>query len=373
MRLVSPSKLDMYAECPRYTKREGGDSPELRRAAEEGTMLHEATENILQGKDPMQQGLTDGQIQDVMRCVDMVNSLRAYGFTRILVEQELESSVTKRGRADVVMLDDAETVGAVEDHKFVKSEGNSFDLQLKGYAVCMFETYPTLQTVTTCVCAPRLDLVVTQSYDRGALDQLREDILSVQRAVNNPFVPPRVCSWCGRCEFNGQCPAQSTALAPVAACVPMPIPAAQILNPQTPEDWSAVLLFGGWLEDWYDQIKQRAKEVILAGTEVPFFRVIERAGSASVAKAHMPVVYDRLKELGYSHEELLGACEIALGQLAKHRAEACGADPKQLLSLVHQVLGDLVQRGAPVRYVAKTKRKPERDLYRQLQAGGPQE
>lgn len=183
--LASPSKLESLALCPYMAKncqgREEAPSP----AAERGRMLHEAVVN-----DEIYEKLSLADKAEVDYLREDILSFDVEGYTvefEVLVEILQDygvpgdwMDVISFGTLDIVIHKDDWTEALVIDNKtgkwLVKEAKDN--LQLKAYAVGLFQTHPELQ---------RLGLQVKQFAHRGENDAIasytRDDYFELVRAT----------------------------------------------------------------------------------------------------------------------------------------------------------------------------------------------
>jgi hypothetical protein len=364
MRLWSPSRLDSLAVCPRYIQVEY--KPDENEDANEGIRLHECAESCLRdGVDPLSLGLSTEQENALLAALEKVNEYRATGATILQFEQELKCSVAGRGFADVLMTTQDQTFAVVADYKFIRTEG-THDWQLKAYATAVMEMLPAVRTVTTVAIIPRLQQYPEATYHRDQLPRLQQELRELQERVENPYTPGCVGDRCPSCKWNGQCPAQNASLVPISEAIAAPVTQQQLQDPQTPEDWARVLALGDWIVDWYTDkdtgVKRKATALVAAGMQIPGYKLVQRRGASSLRREDMVTVMQRLRGIGLSESEILGACRLSVSALVDLACETSGAKKTEMATLVGTALKDLRVEGAPVQYIQRTKYRERREL-----------
>lgn len=294
---LSPSMLEYYSLCPVY-------QPEKRdsrgAAAEEGDLLHEAVEkedtSILQD---------DEQIEAARECIMYVRGLSPspkpeggqiagsiLSYDEVYKEMWLESDIGKRGRADRVIrpASDRKHIDCV-DYKFGRRPVSpaKVNLQGKDYAYRLFRKFPDVDEVTVHFLMPRLREISVHTFRRTEdLASLREDIMSVHRAVNDPFKVPtpnldKACEFCG---LRASCPALSGSLVSLAKRSNMlPLPSDfSPSSPRTPAERGLAQVLADIMINWGTEVKRQNTEAVLnGGQEAEGYAPSKRKGKTTIS------------------------------------------------------------------------------------------
>ena len=367
---VSPSRLDRLATCPRYVfdDRDTKAQEARQEAMDSGTSFHEVLERVAKAQNP---AIEIGQIPDFSsrRCAEFawsaVAGIISAGASISGVEVEFpESSVCRRGRADLVLKYDNTAV--IVDWKLVRSVSN-YELQLIGYAISAFESDPAVEYVRTLVVSPAIEHVEDVTYARTDLDSMRRKITDLMELVQNPFVPGRPGDACPGCRWSGACPAQCHELVPISVGAAMPVAFADLLSPATPEGRARRRYVSDWLLSCIDGIKADDLTWVQAGNAPPpGYKLVTMPGRTSIPAEATPQAITKLIGGGYSLDAIQGACTLNLGKLAASLAPVLGEDEKELKKRMADLVGELAITGQPSQHLRKTSKKALADLFKDV-------
>jgi hypothetical protein len=375
----SPSKLDLQAQCPRYA---GTDRPVsgMAEAANEGTLMHEAMALAVQDGDCLgaaaSKDLNEEQTSAIFKAWEMVlPDLSAIGMqdgirgkANASTEMELaEDNLVRRGFADLVVFVTPK-LAIIKDWKMVRVEG-IHDFQLKAYAVKLFAQFPELETVMAGIVAPRIDVCYSETFVRSDIPKIQQEITYLLERVENPFTPAVPCDVCGICKWNGNCPAQSGALAQLSQTAQLPLTRDELLDPKTPEQRAKRRLLLAWVEDAIESLKKQDNEWADAGGTMPGFGRVQRKGLKSLKKEMTPTAIQRLVSSGIPMDAVLSACKLSIPSLATGLAPVMACDSKSLRQQWDTLLGDLMESGSGFSYLQRTCRKPIPEQFAELSAG----
>ena len=337
----SPSKLEGLESCPKYQREEDTVS------SDEGTMMHEASEN----------DNTDGLSEEQRNAVNA-----AIGYKEILKSRRPDCKESKEvklelkdltfGFADVILLWDDEA--DVIDYKFGRLEVSavSENLQLQAYCAAVLEMFPSVQTIRGHAVQPRVGTPNSYSFDRSLLEKTRGRIGAIYERANDPFSPPVRSGQCDKCRNLHKCTAWKPTMVRVADLVQLPAPA--VLRGEiepTPQDRNVMQTLAIAIEKLAEQWKKaNSKFVLEDGGTIPGFAIRERGTGPKVDQ--VAVALQRLKDAGYSNDQLCQALKMSIPNLATAMVEVRGGSEKDERARILEVLGDLVTEGK-TRYLAK--------------------
>jgi hypothetical protein len=337
----SPSKLEGLEICPKYQREEDTVS------SDEGTMMHDASEN--ENTD----GLSEEQRNAVQSAVGYKEILKSRRpDCKELKEVKLELKDLTFGFADVILLWDDEA--DVIDYKYGRLEVSnvSENLQIQTYCACVLEEYPNIQTIRGHAVQPRVGTPNSATFDRSLLQRTRDRIVAIYAKADDPFSIPVRSSQCDKCRNLHKCTAWKPTMMQVADLVQLPAPA--ILKGElepTPQDRNVMQTLAIAIEKLAEQWKKaNSKFVLEDGGTIPGFAIRERGTGPKVDQ--VAVALQRLKDNGYSNDQLCQALKMSIPNLATAMVEVRGGSEKDERAKILEILGDLVTEGK-TRYLAK--------------------
>lgn len=390
----SPSKLSALSKCVRFEYKELADGSD-----EEGTMLHKATET------KCYTGLTASQSLEVQMAVGYGESLYAGdpGSWAVLKEPKLVLADLTYGHADLVLINMGLKTIHVCDYKFIRTAVDKYAMQLRAYGAAVVSMMLEARTenamctimdddgaviwyqdmtgvpvedfvVYTHVVAPRVTAEpVTETWNaKDLLGTMKRDITLLYAAIDDPFTPPSPDSeLCGNCSRIARCPAMNQVVRHAATeIVGLPLPS--LFDPAnqsiSTRDRALGQVLGTILENWAEQVKASNTEFVKAGGEIPGFRLQSRSNGMKIDRTMTMVAIMALRELGYTDEELLGACTLSIAELAKNREETCGKAVGETKEEVKNTLGDIAAETTST-FLMKVKRTPNEAVVKSLMEG----
>ena len=191
--------------------------------------------------------------------------------------------------------------------------------QLMLYALGALHVYrpifgEAIKNVEICIDQPRVN-----SYDRWSLttDELlawgEEIKLKAQMAFSG-FGEYRAGSWCRFCRANGQCKAQAdqqtSAFDDFADAV-----ASKLTGLLSAEEMSTVLQKGELLVEWFNAVKEAARERLLQGIAIPGYKLVE--GRSTRVWSDQDKALEMLEAKGIDHAVIYDSVPKSLAQLEK--------------------------------------------------------
>lgn len=335
-----PSGLAHYEMCPRYTKREEKDG-EAHPVAVEGTMLHAKVElrNV--------EDLNQDQIRMVENAIAYMDQHTADADS---VEQEIMLDICKKedgshvsfGTTDLVAhwFDEKRAVSIDWKFGFHDVSHPEINLQVWCYCVGLFEKYEYIEEIEAHIYMARYGDGKKHTFTRSEdLERMKLRILTVVDRVEAqaPHSPStKACLYCG---VRGTCPAVAGHALALTQEKPYEITklTSEIVDPT---QMGKVLQAVELLEPWCKDVRDKAKEMILAGNPVQGYEVQERKGRSELGDPNM--VYEAVKDK-VTQEEFSTACEVKLTKLKKLVADKA---PRNTKGLAQTTLVDsLTQKG----------------------------
>ena len=304
----SPSSLEKLELCPSY-EQSSGTSP----AAEEGTMLHGATER----EDVT--GLDEEQETVVQQCIDLSHDLIDQYPTPPKVYKELKVDVgsVTAGTLDLLIIGGA--IADLLDWKFGKQPVTHAkdNIQIQSYTLGVFEKFPQLTKICSHIVCPRQRVATDGVYARSDMPAVRHRIqnIIIRCEQDNPEEIPseKACRWCSR---KAECVALTSTALEVAKNIGLPLPIEfQPGRLVRPTDRAKAQVLSFILEDWAKKVREyNTKAVLEDGIEIPGFELKSRKGKLKVVDIN--AVADIAKEkFGLPKEAVMMACSMSLPKL----------------------------------------------------------
>lgn len=218
----------------------------------------------------------------------------------------------------------------VVDFKFGRGaiDDSGINIQGQAYLLGVMDKFPDLKTATVHFIIPRRDEILTHSYKREDMEDIRLRInLIVEKAeVENAEKIPN-SEGCRYCKHKLSCPALSDKLLPLAKKYSESVTDFEMslwgnYSPEKIEDpavLSKMLNVAQVVDKWQDAAKKQALKLALEeGAEIPGYDLHYRNATLKIEDAQE--AFDALSHL-MTPEEFMSACSVSLTGLAKQYAE----------------------------------------------------
>lgn len=358
----SPSSLKFKELCSGWTDRKDQDT----KYADEGELLHEATEGKVSGDDSKFLKLNDRQQYFVQQVVDYVEPLLA-GADNVIPEVRIFNTDPylrdlTHGTPDLLIL--RGKACDLIDYKFGMRPVDSAETNRQGmaYALGIWDTYPDIQDIRIHFLSPRIvdgfnhgDFNRGKDYDR--VFTVVDTIVRKAEADEKTYTPSwRACAYCGR---KAKCEALTGFLAKHVLHTgdleldKDKIP--ELLKSSTPEALGARLKVAEIAADFAEQTKKAVMHrVIEEGAEAEGYELrfsagktaVTDAGAVAKALAHrisvdqlLPFATVSLKSLeelickGLGGKEKTELRKVMMAELAKGSALKQGDEQKYLFRI----------------------------------------
>lgn len=259
---LSPSSAHRWLNCSEsLLYPAGAPGPE----AIEGTKKHaEAAMCLSENKD--------SDNPDVQFYVDYVRSLYNPGFLRYVEKKVTLLSVSSKifGTADAIVLNPFVNLTVV-DFKTGKQEVEAFkNPQLMIYALAAYDTLqPAVEDIELVIVQPpSYDKIKIWKTRYSEIKTLAPKIKTVYEDYEKGVRTPVTGDWCQWCTGASQCPAILKALPELKSPE----------NVSEVEKIVQILNAEKGIREAYKLLKQKAKDLILGGIEVPGYKVVESFG-----------------------------------------------------------------------------------------------
>lgn len=308
-----PSGLASFERCPQFVKREEGEGG-AHPVAVEGTMLHSKVEL----RDVT--NLTKDQTTMVENSLAYMDQLTADADS---VEQEIMLEICKKDDGTFVSFGTTDLIAHWFEQKKAKMIDWKFgwntvthpkdNLQVVCYVVGFFEKYDYCDEIEAHIYMSRYGSGEFHTFKRSDLDDLKLRILTVVDRVesNAPHTPSTQA--CLYCDIKGTCPAVAGHALALVEEKPFDITkmAGEITDPA---QMAKVLQAVELLAPWCDEVKKKAKEMVLGGQPVAGYDVRERASSPSLGSPS--AIYETVQN-DMTIDEFTEACDVKLTKLKK--------------------------------------------------------
>lgn len=232
------------------------------------------------------------------------------------------------GTVDVVIIK-GDHVDIV-DYKYGRGEVDDAHENIQGqaYLLGVMDKFPKLQTATVHFILPRRDEILTHSYKREDMEDIRLRInLIVEKAeVENAEAIPN-SEGCRYCKHKLSCPALSDKLLPLAKKYSESVTDFEMTlwgnySPEKVEDpmvLSRMLNVAAVVDKWQAAAKKQAlKLAVEEGEEIPGYNLHYRNATAKIENGQE--AYDAISDL-LTPDEFMDACNVSVSKLAKAYAE----------------------------------------------------
>jgi hypothetical protein len=265
--MIRPSSLPKLAACPCYESIPGDGGP----AAQRGTMLDGVLRSVMQGGE-----LPALDAEDASAIVWAVQTLKKLAAGCIVLTTDDQCKVKlpngMSGTCDAIVPDKW-------FHGDLKSgQVRNYMEQMAAYALALMDEHCVSEwTAHLLFCDQKI--VVTHRFTYELAQSIVNGIVD---AVENPAKRPSVCEYCSWCAKAETCPPRMAAMETSLAT--------------TQETFAAVLedpvRLGDFLEKakvfekFWDSAKEKARELLEAGTDVPGWKLQKGRTSKYVAAQH---------------------------------------------------------------------------------------
>jgi hypothetical protein len=306
----SPSSLKNKELCPHWENRPGSS-----KAADEGTMMHNAAETGHLA------GLNEEQTAQVQLCLDFVQTLEtSIPDCKRFNELQVDVCGLTFGTADVILLGKHSAV--VIDYKMGKVPVDDAEINLQGwaYALGAFDLFE-VEVVKVVFLQPRCDLVTTHAFIRSKdYSRMKERVARVIMLAEDPESPycpdPENCQYCNA---QARCPALAAKALAVLERLPDKLELPAMLDPAQitePKQMALALRLAPVLLAWADAVKAQALDMVRNGLEIPGYELKHRTGRRVIKE--LAAVWDIVHgQFAMPLENFLPACSISVTELEK--------------------------------------------------------
>lgn len=346
-----PSSLPYKSKCSHY---DSVDEPgEYKPAAEEGTLLHLATET------GDLSSLDEEQSDCVNLCLSYRDSLIKKDSIVMLEEKVWVNDITW-GTADVSIItgDHADVV----DYKFGRNPVDSAEVNLQGWAYLLgLWDHPKGRHCTTGTIhflLPRRNEVSYATFDRAdSEEEMLEKISAVVTMAEDPSSPYTTGTHCRYCSLKADCPAFTNhALQHLPKAEALPIANPEEFSLANPDNVAKLLDLKPIMEDFFKRLNKKALEHVLQGNEIPGYELMSRSSSRTLRD--VASVWATVEEYGVDQFEFLDKCRINIKDLDSLVKEASDKGQKEKkVKEVHEKLTEdgLEVTAGTIQYLKKQK------------------
>jgi hypothetical protein len=341
---LAPSSLPMLEQCPCFERGEDAAALALEPREEtsykdRGTLLHEVLAAALRDK-PTQENeklLTPNEIEQVKWAYDYV---KVHSTTEhpLEVEQRLvlidnEFNIVTYGTGDAV------NGGNVFDLK--TGDYHNYWLQMATYGLMQMDRIG-LNLATVFVMFSRFRNVHMLTIKR---EEATRKIMAVIASVLDPEKKPKANPYCRWCKKVMTCPAVVTLLEGIT-------PENYEIN--DPEALSLALRTARIMAEWSKRIELHAKNLALAGVEIPYFFLKSRQGAREIMDVK------RAYELaGLPPDEFIALCNLPVGALEAAIAARENIGITKAKKQVNEKLASVLRRKPPSVRLTPTQNEDE--------------
>jgi hypothetical protein len=218
----------------------------------------------------------------------------------------------------------------VVDYKFGRGEVDDSEINIQGqaYLLGVMDKFPKLKTATVHFILPRRDEILTHSYKREDMEDIRlriNLIIEKAEAENAEAIPNS--EGCRYCKHKLSCPALSDKLLPLAKKYSESVTDFEMTlwgnySPEKVEDpmvLSRMLNVAQVVDKWQAAAKKQAlKLAVEKGEEIPGYNLHYRNATAKIEDAQE--AYEALEHI-MNPEDFMSACSVSVSALAKKYAE----------------------------------------------------
>jgi len=228
------------------------------------------------------------------------------------------------GTVDVVIIKEDHV--DIVDYKYGRGEVDDSDINIQGqaYLLGVMDKFPKLKTATVHFILPRRDEILTHSYKREDMEDIRlriNLIIEKAEAENAEAIPNS--EGCRYCKHKLSCPALSDKLLPLAKKYSESVNDFEMTlwgnySPEKVEDpmvLSRMLNVAQVVDKWQSAAKKQAlKLAVENGEEIPGYNLHYRNATAKIENGQE--AYDSVSDL-LTPDEFMDACNVSVSKLAK--------------------------------------------------------
>jgi hypothetical protein len=218
----------------------------------------------------------------------------------------------------------------VVDYKYGRGEVDDSDINIQGqsYLLGVMDKFPKLKTATVHFILPRRDEILTHSYKREDMEDIRlriNLIIEKAEAENAEAIPNS--EGCRYCKHKLSCPALSDKLLPLAKKYSESVNDFEMAlwgnySPEKVDDpmvLSRMLNVAQVVDKWQAAAKKQAlKLAVEDGEDIPGYNLHYRNATAKIEDAQE--AFDALEHI-MTPEDFMSACSVSVSALAKKYAE----------------------------------------------------
>ena len=220
----------------------------------------------------------------------------------------------------------------VVDYKYGRGEVDDSEINIQGqaYLLGVMDKFPKLKTATVHFILPRRDEILTHSYKRSDMEDIRLRInLIIEKAEveleNREAIPNS--EGCRYCKHKLSCPALSDKLLPLAKKYSESVNDFEMAlwgnySPEKVDDpmvLSRMLNVAQVVDKWQAAAKKQAlKLAVEDGEEIPGYNLHYRNATAKIEDAQE--AFEALEHI-MTPEDFMSACSVSVSALAKKYAE----------------------------------------------------
>lgn len=220
----------------------------------------------------------------------------------------------------------------VVDYKYGRGEVDDSDINIQGqaYLLGVMDKFPKLKTATVHFILPRRDEILTHSYKREDMEDIRLRInLIIEKAQveleKREAIPNS--EGCRYCKHKLSCPALSDKLLPLAKKYSESVTDFEMTlwgdySPEKVQDpmvLSRMLNVAQVVDKWQAAAKKQAlKLAVEDGEEIPGYNLHYRNATTKIEDAQE--AYEALEHI-MTPDDFMSACSVSVSALAKKYAE----------------------------------------------------
>ena len=218
----------------------------------------------------------------------------------------------------------------VVDYKYGSGEVDDSDINIQGqaYLLGVMDKFPKLKTATVHFILPRRDEILTHSYKREDMEDIRlriNLIIEKAQAENAEAIPNS--EGCRYCKHKLSCPALSDKLLPLAKKYSESVTDFEMTlwgdySPEKVEDpmvLSRMLNVAQVVDKWQAAAKKQAlKLAVENGEDIPGYNLHYRNATAKIEDAQE--AFEALEHI-MTPDDFMSACSVSVSALAKKYAE----------------------------------------------------
>jgi hypothetical protein len=340
---LSPSSLPMLEQCPCFER--GEDAAALALEPREtvsyrdrGSELHKVFEHLLRGHEiPKEIVLTPNEKEQVEWAVDYVK-VHSSLEDPLEIEQPL---ILLDETFSIVTFGTGDAVNGPRVFDLKTGDYHNYWLQMACYGLMQMDRIGCDLT-NVYVMFSRFRNVHLLAITR---DEATRKIFAVVQSVLDPNKKPKANPYCRWCRKVMTCPAVVKLLEGIDA---------DHYEITGPEELSRALTTARILTEWAKRIEIHAKNLALAGVEIPYFYLKSRKGAREIMDVK------RAYELsGLTPNQFIALCNLPIGALEDAISEDLGLSRSAAKKIVNERLAAVIQRRAPTVRLTPTQNEEE--------------